>query len=300
MDEKHKVLIVDDEKSNIFALTEILGAEYEVTKVTDSRKALETAEEDMPDIILLDIIMPEMDGFAVISALKNSDKTRDIPVLFITGLDDIEAEEKGLVLGAADYISKPFHPPVVQLRIHNQIKILEQLRTIKRISLHDQLTGMPNRHSFEERLHLEWGKMLREHTPLSVLIVDVDHFKNYNDAYGHPQGDIALQSVAEAFDRALKRSSDFAARWGGEEFIVLLPNTDVDGMMIIAEEVRKTIEDMTIPGPFDSITKITASIGGNTQTHETASAISEFISEADTALYEAKKTGRNKVCISKS
>jgi len=123
---KNKILIVDDEKSNIIALTNILNTEYKVYAVRDSREAIETAEEDMPDVILLDIIMPEMDGYEVLTALKNSEKARDIPVIFVTGLDSTESEEKGLALGAADYISKPFHSSIVKLRVQNQIKLIER------------------------------------------------------------------------------------------------------------------------------------------------------------------------------
>jgi len=293
---KNSILIIDDDKSNIMVLTGILGKEYKVYALRDSREALETAEDDMPDVILLDVLMPEMDGYDVIAALKNSERTRDIPVIFITGLDSIEDEEKGLSLGASDYISKPFHSPIVRMRVQNQIKIIEQYRTIERISLHDQLTGLPNRRNFEARLNSEWSRAKRYGSPLSLLIIDIDKFKVYNDTYGHQQGDNALVAVASVFNAVLKRSSDFSARWGGEEFIALLSNTDAGGAMEVAENLRAMAESTGIPWG-KTITNITLSIGVRTWLKEDEFSMDDFISGADEALYIAKNTGRNRVCM---
>jgi diguanylate cyclase (GGDEF)-like protein len=294
---KNSILIIDDEKSNITALTSILNGEYKVYAVKDSREALETAENDMPDVILLDIIMPEIDGYDVLAALRASEKTRDIPVIFITGLDSIEDEEKGLTLGAADYISKPFHSPIVKLRVHNQIKMLEQYRIIERLGMLDQLTELPNRRNFEARLQSEWGRAMREKTPISMMMIDIDRFKNYNDTYGHQQGDAALIAVAGMLSSAHRRSGDFAARWGGEEFIVLLPNTDQKGALEVAEQLRKLIENMDITCPNGVITKITISIGVKSHMHRNDCTIEKFFRDADEALYEAKSNGRNQVCV---
>ena len=293
---RYSILIVDDEVSNIITLSDILEPDYDVSVLKDGRDVLDTVKSDMPDVILLDIVMPEMDGFEVIKALKKSKLTKEIPVIFITGLDDIEAEERGLVLGAADYIAKPFHEPIVKLRVKNQVKMLDQLRTILRLSMHDQLTGLPNRRNFETRMSYEWSRAQRERTPLSLLMIDVDNFKLYNDTYGHQQGDTALVSVVNAFAQALKRPGDFAARWGGEEFIILLPNTEAGGAMEVAEHVRKSVESTEIPG--EQVTKVTVSIGIDTWTYGQESSIDNLISSADTALYEAKHSGRNKVCFS--
>ena len=293
---KHSILIVDDENFNIMALTHILSPEYTVFAAKNGQNAMSAAEKYLPDVILLDIIMPEMDGYAVISALKNSEKTQNIPVIFVTGLSSVYGEEKGLVLGASDYIAKPFSPAIVRLRVQNQIKILDQLRTIERLSMTDQLTNLPNRRSFEIRLNTEWARALREQTPLSMFMMDVDKFKNYNDTYGHQQGDVALQAVSEILVQTAKRPGDFAARWGGEEFVVLLPNTDSRGALIFAEHVRKRIENMDISCANGHSAKITVSIGVNTLVPGHNSACNEFISKADTALYTAKDKGRNKVC----
>ena len=294
---KSSILVVDDENSNIMALTHILNPEYTVYAAKSGQNAIKAAEKYLPDVILLDILMPEMDGYAVISALKSSEKTQSIPVIFITGLNSSEDEEKGLALGAADYIAKPFSPAIVKLRIRNQIKMLDQLYTIEQLSMIDQLTDLPNRRNFDIRLNHEWDRALRERKPVGILVIDVDRFKNYNDVHGHQQGDAALQAVAKAFKQILKRPGDFAARWGGEEFVVLLPNTDLYGAIDVAEQIRRHIEDMEIPCADGSKTKITISIGVNTEVPVRNSSYDCFISNADKALYQAKETGRNKICI---
>jgi diguanylate cyclase (GGDEF)-like protein len=241
--------------------------------------------------------MPEMDGYEVITALKKSVKTRNIPVIFITGLDAVEGEEKGLMFGAVDYISKPFNPVVVEIRVQNQVKILKQFREIEQLSMHDQLTGLPNRRCFEARIKTEWGRALREKTPISLLLIDIDKFKNYNDSYGHQQGDIALQVVSKVLGKTLRRPSDFAARWGGEEFIVLLPNTDSNGAFKMAEQLRINVESLEIPCSATddrSAAKTTISIGANTRIQK-YNTLDKFISDADMMLYKAKKNGRNQV-----
>ena len=300
MDEqKYSILVVDDEKSNLIALTHILSPDYIVRSATNGKDAIKTAERLLPNVILLDIIMPEMDGFAVIAELTKSEKTKNIPVIFITGLSNHDDEEKGLALGAADYITKPFSSAIVKLRVRNQIKMLEQLRTIEHISLTDQLTNLPNRRSFDARLNEEWARARREQMPISILAIDIDKFKNYNDSYGHQQGDAALQSVAKTFGQVLKRPGDYAARWGGEEFFILLSNSNMQGALEIAEQIREAMQLMDIPYPDDcdkSAAKVTVSIGVNTKTHTDEITEDEFILRADQALYTAKENGRNRVC----
>ena len=293
---KNSVLVVDDEKANIITLTHMLSPEYTIYAAKNGQDGIHLAKKYQPDVILLDIRMPEIDGYEVFSALKDSEKTRDIPIIFITALSKDGDEEKGLALGAADYITKPFSTTVVKLRLGNQIKMIEQLRTIERLSMLDHLTGIPNRRSFDVRLREEWGRSFREMTPISILMLDVDRFKNYNDIYGHQQGDVALLALAKTFAVILKRPGDFVARWGGEEFAVTLPNTDSTGALDVAEQIRKFVEEMEIPCVNRHAAKITVSIGANTCTHKERGALDEFISEADTALYAAKNKGRNMVC----
>jgi diguanylate cyclase (GGDEF)-like protein len=298
---KNSVLIVDDDKSNIIALTHIImSLDYNVYVAKNGPDAVEAAANCCPDVILLDIIMPNMDGYEVFTQLKNTEKTRSIPVIFISGLGKAEDEEKGLLLGASDYISKPFSPMIVKLRIQNQIQILNQMEMIKKLSMIDPLTSIPNRRNFDYRLTLEWNHSIRNKTPLSILLIDVDKFKFYNDTYGHLQGDTALKTAAQAITGSLRRSVDFAARWGGEEFAVLLPGTASSGAYEIAEKIRFNIGDSCIPCADEIASKITASIGVNTVAPIPDSSVNDFIKEADEALYNAKETGRNKVCTYKN
>jgi diguanylate cyclase (GGDEF)-like protein len=299
MDEikKNSILIVDDEKSNLMVLTHLLSQEYAIYTAKDGQDAINKAMKLLPDLILLDIVMPVMDGYEVLAALKGSEETRDIPVIFITGLDSSDDEEKGLVLKAADYISKPFLAAIVKLRIGNQIQIVNQMRTIERLSMIDQLTNIPNRRSFDNRLNMEWSRAIREKTPISLLIMDVDKFKVYNDTYGHQQGDVLLKTVAGVFTQTLKRPGDFAARWGGEEFVVLLPISDADGALQVAEQIRANVESAVIPCGDGGNTKVTISIGVNTERPNYDNLLESFISSADNALYAAKEKGRNRVCL---
>ena len=292
---KHSVLIVDDENINIDALTLMLSSEYTVYTANDGQSAIEEAEKHSPDIILLDILMPEMDGYAVIAALKSSKKTQNIPVIFITGLNSDDDEEKGLNLGAVDYITKPFSAANVQLRIKHQIETFDQLRSIEQLKMIDHLTNLPNRQSFETRLNNEWEKAIQEQIPISILFIDVDMFKDYNDNYGHAQGDIALQALATLITETLKSPGDFAARWGSDEFVTLLSNADMANALEKAEVLRSNVEKMEIPCVEGLGAKITVSIGVNTLRHGEDGTTDEFISGADLALYKAKETGRNRV-----
>ncbi|MDR0326615.1 MAG: diguanylate cyclase [Oscillospiraceae bacterium] len=294
--EKNSILIVDDEKLNLKVLLNILHTDYTIYTAKDGPTAIEMARENKPDLILLDIIMPEMTGYEVLTILKNGEDTRRVPVIFITGLDSKEEEEKGLAMEAADYIGKPFSPAIVKLRVRNQIQIVNQIRTIERLSRLDQLTGIPNRRSLDQQMVVDWGLSIREQLPLALLMMDVDKFKVYNDTYGHLQGDVVLQMVARTFAQALKRSGDFAARYGGEEFCVLLPNTDIEGALLIAEQIRKDVEDLIIPCSDGSTTKVTISIGAHSLIPTKEDSIPGLIEKADQALYAAKESGRNRVC----
>ena len=292
---KNSILIVDDENANLKVLTHILGKDYTIYTATNGKSAIEKAKEYKPDLILLDILMPEMDGYATLAELKKSVDVRQTPVIFITGLDRDEDEEKGLSLEAADYITKPLRAMIVKLRVHNQMQIINQMHTIERLSMTDQLTNIPNRRSFDERLRLEWKLASREQTQISLLMMDIDNFKVVNDTYGHQQGDIVLQTVARIFPASFKRPSDFAARWGGEEFIVLLPNTPLEGALDVAEKIRKDIEGIEILYTDGSYIKITVSIGVCTQVPTIDSSLDAFLSNVDKALYKAKNDGRNRV-----
>jgi diguanylate cyclase (GGDEF)-like protein len=297
---KNSILIIDDEQLNILTLMNILGHDYVIYAKKNGEEGIRAAEQISPDIILLDIIMSGIDGFEVLSQLKKAEKTKYIPVIFITGLGEIEDEKRGLTLGAADYITKPFVHEIVELRVKNQIQMVNQIRTIEHMSMTDQLTGLLNRRGFDARFKTEWARATRDRTPISLLILDLDMFKKYNDTFGHQQGDVALQTFSETFRKDLKRPGDFTARWGGEEFIALLTNTDSEGAIMIAEQIRKRIELMSIPySDNKAAAKITISIGVNTREVGENTSAKDFFTRTDKALYRAKKEGRNCVRHSK-
>jgi diguanylate cyclase (GGDEF)-like protein len=294
--EKRSVLIVDDEIANIVALTRMLSPQYTVYAATGGLDAIEAAEERLPSVILLDIIMPDVDGYMVLSWLKNSERTKEIPVIFVTGLESNEDEERGLALGASDYICKPLSPAIVKLRVQNQIQILEYISEIKKLSVTDQLTGLSNRRDLDNRMQVLWEHAKRNAAPIGILLMDIDDFKKYNDTHGHLQGDAALKAVADAARYAVKRSVDVIARWGGEEFIALLPDTDIHGALAIAEAIRKEVEGTPIVNDSGETTRVTISIGVNVYAPtQNGQSRDDFLRRADEALYDAKRLGKNMV-----
>ncbi len=290
---KQRILVVDDERFNLTVLAELLKADYTVILAKNGEQALERAAKQAPDLILLDIMMPEMDGYQVLKALKMNPATREVPVIFITGLKGEEDEEKGLLLGAVDYIAKPFHPAIVLARVKIHLKIMRQRKLLERIALLDGLTEIPNHRSFDERFTLEWQRAMRNQDPLSLGILDVDYFKQYNDTYGHGKGDKTLKAVAKTITRKLKRPSDFTARYGGEEFVILMPRTDAQGARSVAETICKAIEDEQIDHCSSTVSQwLTVSIGGATVVPSQNQSKGLLFETADTMLYTAKENGR--------
>ena len=293
------ILIADDEKFNLDILASILSPLYNILVARNGTRALELAKQNAPDLILLDIIMPDMNGFEVITKLKETDRTVRIPVIFITGLTDPADEEQGFFLGAVDYITKPFNKAIVKARVNTHIQIIDQMRTIEQLGLMDTLTKVANRRGFDNRFEAEWGRSMREGTPLSFMIMDIDKFKVYNDTYGHHQGDNALKTFADVASHTSTRANDFFARWGGEEFVMLLPNTDIYGAAEVAEKLRSNIEEMTIPTEDGDITKVTVSIGVKSIIPKANTSLTDFQAKTDQALYRAKESGRNRVELCK-
>ncbi|MDR0857526.1 MAG: diguanylate cyclase [Oscillospiraceae bacterium] len=294
--DKSRILIVDDENANIAVLREILRKDYAVSAVKTGQAAVKSALDDNPDLILLDILMPDMDGFEVLAQLKSTELTRNIPVIFITGLSGIDDEAKGLTLGAVDYITKPFNNSIVLARVGAHVKIIRQMRIIEHLGMTDALTDIPNRRFFDIRIDEEWRRMSRSNSPLSMLMLDVDKFKVYNDTYGHPQGDLLLKYVAKSLTANLRRPSDIAARIGGEEFAVILADTDLTGALTVAENIRAMIEAGVVPdASTGEATSVTVSIGVHSLVPGADSDSASLLSEADKNLYTAKSTGRNKV-----
>ncbi len=295
---KGRVLIIDDQPDNIHVLANIIQEHYDIQAVTNGVKALEIASgKNPPDVILLDIVMPDMDGYEVCRRLKANVQTRDIPVIFVTVKNSVEDEEYGFNLGAVDYISKPFQPAVVRVRVRNHMNLKLKAEMLEKLSLLDSLTNIPNRRSFDKELEREWRNSRRNGHPLSVLMIDIDHFKQYNDNYGHGTGDECLKRVTEALNKKLRRPLDFFARYGGEEFVVLLPDTHAPGSLQMAEQLRAAVAEANIPHEYsDTAPMVTISIGVATHSQETPkTSMEELLRAADHALYRAKQKGRNQV-----
>ncbi len=293
-----KILIVDDEPSNLDILMDLLKEDYKVVAALNGEKALAMAESGSPpDLILLDILMPKMDGYEVCRHLKENDATKNLPVIFVTAVSEVMDETRGFKLGAVDYITKPFHPPVVKARVkaHMELKIksdmLEQLASI------DGLTNLYNRRRLDELLKGEWNRCKRSQEPLSLVMIDIDYFKLFNDTYGHAMGDQCLRDVAWTLKDCLRRPGDIIARYGGEEFAVLLPNTDAEGAEAMATKLRKEVEMLKIPHSSSDVSGVvTISLGVATVFSAfDVDSSEELLKAADSALYQSKKNGRNQV-----
>ncbi len=295
MQERARILIVDDEKINLRVLADLLKDDYTPVLARNGEQALQIAMGDSPpDLILLDVVMSQMGGYDVIKALKNSDKTNNIPVIFVTALDSQEDEELGLKLGAVDYITKPFSPPIVKMRVRNHLSIVHHYKLLDQLAYLDGLTEISNRRRFEEIFKKEWERSIRNETAFSLAMVDVDFFKQYNDHYGHAMGDQALQKIAKALANVLRRPADFIARYGGEEFVMLLPETSADGAKEIAERSLKKISALNIPhSQSQAADHVTVSIGLATIHMNIDVSPKIFLGTADQNLYLAKQSGRN-------
>ncbi|MDR1489903.1 MAG: diguanylate cyclase [Desulfovibrio sp.] len=293
---RDKILVIDDEKTNLTVINHILSPDYTVFTAKSGSIGLQRIAEDKPDLILLDIIMPDINGFDVLLRVKQDEEMRNIPVIIITGLTAEGDEEKGLLLGAVDYITKPFKNAIVKARIRTHLQIMHQMRLIERLGMIDPLTNIPNRRSFDDRMDMEWRRAIRNHTEISLLMLDVDKFKVYNDTYGHTQGDALLRALAGIFASAVRRPADMAARLGGEEFCVLLPDTNIDAALSIAETIRAAVEVETVPAADRTVkTSATVSIGVACHRPSPGDKAEEFVNEADKRLYAAKNSGRNRV-----
>jgi diguanylate cyclase (GGDEF)-like protein len=278
IDLKHcRVLLVDDSKTGIDVLRNCLDSEYVFDSVTNGEDALKHIESNPTDLILLDIVMPGMDGYEVCRSLK----------------DD---EFKGLELGAVDYITKPFSKPIVRARVRNHLMMKKQRDLLENLSNIDGLTGIPNRRSFERRLNVEWRQGLRLEMPLSLIMIDIDLFKSFNDRYGHAAGDECLRHVAQELESSLKRPRDSIFRYGGEEFVGLLPETPILGALAVAENIGENIASLRIPYRDSPVAShVTVSQGVATLVPQDADAPIRLIEAADRALYEAKQEGRNRL-----
>lgn len=323
-----QILLVDDRPENLLTLESLLD-ELEVTLVRalSGEEALaKTLDHDFA-LVLLDVQMPGMDGFEVAELMRGNKKTRHIPIIFVTAASCNEAQIfKGYESGAVDYLPKPLNPIIlkskvevfIELHRHKaalkektvqldrklgelkrlQHQLEESNKQLRQLSTTDSLTGLSNRRRFDELCGEEWGRGQRSNHPLSLLILDIDHFKHYNDTYGHAAGDECLKSVALALSQSLMREVDNIARIGGEEFAILLPDSDLAGARVVGERVRQTISDLNIQHRSSpTANHVTISIGAACVMPSNQRSIKMLYTSADNALYAAKKRGRNCCCI---
>lgn len=290
-----EILIVDDSSVQSAHLKKILEDDYQITMVHDSETGLAYAKERDYSLILLDVVMPGMDGFALLKELQEDSETRHIPVILITSLSDIENEQRGLVLGAVDYISKPFHPLIVKARVNTHIKLYQYRKQVEYQSMTDQLTGIANRRRYERSSVLRWQEAIRLKVPFSICMLDIDHFKKYNDTFGHPAGDVVIASVASTVGAYLRRNTDFFARYGGEEFVAFLMGDDSETAFGHMCKIRRAVEELHIPHSHPVSEWVTISIGGTTVLPKAGDSFDTYLRIADTMLYDAKRLGRNRV-----
>ena len=291
-----RILVVDDAMENIQILHHALRDEHEVLFALDGEKALEIALAQQPDLILLDAVMPGMDGYAVCGALRASPRLQDIPIIFVTALSQPEDETRALEAGAVDFISKPFNVAVVRARVRSQLTIKRQADAMRELSLTDGLTGVANRRHFNDTIDAEWRRCARAGLPLSVIMIDIDHFKLYNDHYGHQAGDACLQQISAAMKGCASRPQDLLARYGGEEFILLLPQEGAEGTQVVASRIIDVVRKLNLAhaasptAPYVSISMCLATAVPPLDSQD-ASAV---VRAADARLYVAKQNGRNR------
>ncbi|MDR3671105.1 MAG: diguanylate cyclase [Holophaga sp.] len=291
------VLVVDDSKTLCRLLGNLLCPRYRVLTAENGEDGFTLAVQCSPDLILLDIMMPDLDGLAVCRRLKGDSRTREIPVLFLTALGGEAEEMRALEAGGIDFILKPISPPVLAARVRNQLQLKHQQDRLRNLSLLDGLTGIANRRRFDQYLEMEWQRCSRNGQPLSLVMGDVDFFKAYNDGYGHSRGDDCLRAVAKVFGMALRRPADLAARFGGEEFICVLPETDQEGARNVADQIMAQMEDLAMPHAYSAIARrVTVSVGIATAPRPSLGrSWKTLVEEVDMWMYDAKGKGRNRI-----
>ncbi len=327
MDQPQTILVVDDDPIILDLIDIMFKDDVNVLRADNGNEGVEIARTELPDLILLDVRTPNLDGYEVCRQLKELPETMDIPVVFLTARTETEDEFKGLELGAIDYIAKPIVPQIfisaltdekdkvtafaeggvdyvtkpfqaaeVQARVRTHLEIKKMRDQLAIMSSVDGLTGLSNRRRFDEYLDQEWRRGGRNDYPISLLMIDVDHFKLYNDTYGHQQGDNCLRAVASEIATHLRRPSDLTARYGGEEFAVVLPETPMEPAMDLAERIRAGIDGLQMEhAASETADHVTISIGLTSVVPGEDMAIESFIEAADKNLYASKHNGRNRV-----
>lgn len=292
-----RLLVVEDQPLHIQVLNRVLSPECRVFMVTQGRQAVQFCVDRQPDLVLLDVEMPDMDGFQVLEALKAEEVTRNIPVIFVTAHTSTDMETRCLKAGAVDFISKPINPSVVKARVYTHLKLKFQSDLMHQWVYLDGMTGAFNRRYFDDQLQTEWRRAQRTAKPLSVILMDVDFFKAYNDHYGHLLGDEALRILVKATKPVLQRPGDFLARYGGEEFACLLPDTALTDAAALAERIRLAVlEQQVLHEDNPGVGLVSLSLGVAENFQPGINTATQLLGAADKHLYVAKHSGKNRVC----
>ena len=290
-----RVLLVDDQPANLRILAAALRGQCEVVTAGDGASALVTAAAGDIDLILLDVVLPDIDGFDVCRRLKSDERTRRIPVIFVTALEDVVDETTGFDVGGVDYITKPIRTPIVRARVRTHLELKLARDLLESLAMIDAVTGIANRRRFDEALEQEWRRAMRSGSSLSVGIADLDFFKKLNDVYGHARGDACLRAVAQALQGTVRRPADLVARYGGEEFGLIVPDSDASALRALLRNALASVRDLAIPHSGSLVVSwMTISIGAVTLVPATAGGDPlSTLETADRLLYDAKHMGRN-------
>jgi diguanylate cyclase (GGDEF)-like protein len=294
-----RVLVADDQTANLLLVAHALNDGCEIWSTTDGAALIEEASSGGADLILLDVEMPGLDGFEVCRRLKADPRTARIPIIFLTARDAMSDETLGFDVGGVDYIAKPIRPAIIRARVRTHLELKQARDLLDRLASIDALTGIANRRGFDSALDLEWRRAIRRRRWISVAIADVDHFKQFNDAYGHLKGDACLRDVAASFARLTRRSGELVARYGGEEFALIFPDLDPPLMKNVMSTLLEGVASLNIPHSDSRVaSRVTVSAGAVSVLPSLDRTVLEVLDIADRLLYEAKEGGRNRgVCV---
>ncbi len=288
-----KILVIDDSAVQTGFLCSILKDSYEITVCNSAEEGMEAARKGGYSLILLDI--PGMDGFELLQQLKSMEVTRYVPVILLSSLADTQYEERGLLLGAVDYVTKPFNPTIIKARANTHIQLYHYQARFMEQAMIDELTGIANRRRYEEEGDARWREAIRFELPVSLCMMDIDKFKLYNDTFGHPAGDKVIAAVAQKAASHFHRSTDLFARYGGEEFVAVFLGSESESAFEFMKTLRQSIEDLHIPHNSPVSPWVTISVGGITLIPRQGDQLQANLKLADTMLYDAKRLGRNQV-----
>lgn len=295
---RRSVLIVDDQPVNVRVLAESLGEQYRILFARTGARALEIAASGDIDLILLDIVLPDVDGFEVCRRLKRETVTRDVPVIFVTALEEVIDETTGFRVGGVDYITKPINPILVQARVRTHLELKAARDLLENLASIDGLTGIANRRCLDVGLELEWRRAARLSSGLGLALFDVDHFKGFNDLYGHAHGDDCLRGVAQTLAATVRRPGDLVARYGGEEFFAMLPGTELNGLARWLSKVLAQVRELDIPhGGSSCAAVVTLSAGAVVARPTPGTSARAAVAAADRLLYDSKTAGRNRALV---